>query len=121
MAKHIATSEINNLHFIRIICLLIIGYPIIFGIMNDKMSTSMPVMSTAMVLLEQPFHSFSIIPQTLEKMTLKDISMQKASISRVGEDVSWPLPNDSPKNWEYHSAPASRQNKRLLPQTAFFL
>lgn len=74
-----------------------------------------------MVLLLQPFHSLSMIPQTLEKVTLSAIRMQNERVIRVGASVRNPLPNDNPKNWLYHNAPARRQNMMLLPHTAFFL
>ena len=80
----------------------------------------MPTMSTAMVFCEQPFHSFKMMPQTLENTTLSAIKMQKESVRRVGDSVRNPLPSDKPKNWLYHKAPAKAQNTRLLPHTSFF-
>ena len=62
------------------------------------MSTTMPRMSTAMVLGEQPFHSFRMMPHTLENTTLSAMRMQKESVMRVGDSLRKPLPNDSPKN-----------------------
>ena len=76
-----------------------------------------PSKSTAMVLGEQPFHSFRMIPHTLEKVTLSAIRMQKEKVMRSGESAKNPCPKDSPKNWLYHNAPANRQKTRLLPQT----
>ena len=80
----------------------------------------MPTMSTEMVFCEQPFHSFKMMPQTLENTTLSAIKMQKESVRRVGDSVRNPLPSDKPKNWLYHKAPANAQNTRLLPHTSVF-
>ena len=74
-----------------------------------------------MVFLEHPFHSFKMMPQTLENTTLSAIRMQNESVMRVGDYVRKPLPNDNPKNWLYHKAPAKAQNTRLLSQTSVFL
>ena len=80
----------------------------------------MPTMSTAMVFGEHPFHSFRMMPQTLENTTLSAIKIQKESVKRVGDSVRNPLPSDKPKNWLYHKAPANAQNTRLLPHTSVF-
>ena len=76
----------------------------------------MPQINTAMVFGEQPFHSFSMIPHTLENTTLSAMRIQKESVISVGDDARNPLPSANPKNCEYHSAPARRQKKRLLNQ-----
>ena len=81
----------------------------------------MPTINTAMVFLEQPFHSFRIMPHTFENTTLSAIRMQKERVMRVGDSVRKPFPNDKPKNWLYHKAPARAQYRMLLPQTSSFL
>ena len=44
------------------------------------MSTSKPTNNTKMVLEEHPFHSFKMIPHTLEKVTLSDMRMHHESM-----------------------------------------
>ena len=46
------------------------------------------------------------------------MSMQNEKVVSTGLSVRKPLPRLRPKNWLYHSAPARRQNIRLLPHTA---
>ena len=75
------------------------------------------MISTVIVFCEQPFHSLSMMPHTFENTTFNAMSMQNASVVSVGDSVRKPLPSDSQKNWLYHSAPAKRQNNRLLPHT----
>ena len=70
-----------------------------------------------MVFCEQPFHSLRMMPQTLENTTLSAMRMQNDSVSIVPPASKNERPSESPKNWLYHRAPASRQNSRLLPQT----
>ena len=53
--------------------------------------------------------------------TFSAIRMQNDSVSMALPASKNERPSESPKNWEYHSAPASRQNSRLLPHTAVFL
>ena len=69
-----------------------------------------------MVFCEQPFHSLRMMPQTLLNTTLRAMRMQKAKVVSVGLSVRKPLPNDSPKNWLYHSKPAKAQKRMLFPQ-----
>lgn len=85
-----------------------------WGRNEDTTSMIMPATSTAMVFCEQPFHSFSIIPHTLLKVTLRAISMHHENVSSTGESVRNPLPRLRPKNWLYHSSPARAQNTMLL-------
>ena len=85
------------------------------------MSTMMPTMSTPMVFGEQPFHSLSMMPQTLENTTLSAMRMQKESVMSVGEEVRKPLPSDSPKNWLYQRAPAKGPNTRVLADTPAYM
>ena len=92
-----------------------------WGRKQEMTSTTIPMVSTIIVFCEQPFHSLRIMPQTLEKTTLSAIRIQNASVSSVGDSARKPLPSARPKNYEYHNAPANRQNNRLLPQTAVFL
>ena len=77
----------------------------------------MPQMRTAMVFCEQPFHSFRMMPQTLENTTFSAMRMQNDKVSIVPPASKNERPRLSPKNCEYHRAPASRQKSRLLPQT----
>ena len=77
----------------------------------------MPTTSTAIVRRPQPFHSFSSMPQTLEKTTSSAISMQNENVISTGESVRKPLPRANPKNWLYHNAPAKRQKRMLLAHT----
>ena len=86
----------------------------------ERIKIMMPAINTLMVFCEQPFHSFSIMPQTLENTTLSAIRMQNDSVMSVGDSVRKPLPSDSPKNWLYHKAPAKAQYTMLLPQTLRF-
>ena len=79
------------------------------------------MMSTAMVVEEQPFHSLRMMPHTLENTTLSAIRMQKERVISVGDSVRNPLPRLKPKNWLYHRAPARRQKSRLLAHTPPFL
>lgn len=60
-----------------------------WGRNEDTTSMIMPATSTAMVFCEQPFHSFSIIPHTLLKVTLRAISMHHENVSsngRIGQE-----------------------------------
>ena len=91
---------------------------IICGRKLDTIRITIPTMRTAIVFFEQPFHSFSMMPHTLENTTLRAIRMQNDRVVSVGDSVRKPLPNDSPKNWLYHKPPARRQNKALLPHTS---
>lgn len=70
---------------------------------------TIPPASTAIVLPEDPFHSWRITPHRLEKVTFMAISMHqaKAAITDPGWKKLCPTPN--PKNCEYHRAPASEQ------------
>lgn len=68
------------------------------GKKQETMSTNIPTSSTPMVLPEQPFHSFRMMPHTLENTTLRAIRMQKERVVRTGDSVRNPLPNDKPKN-----------------------
>ena len=69
---------------------------------------------TVIVFCEHPFHSFNIIPQTLEKVTFNDIKIHQEKVSNTGEDTRKPFPKLNPKNWLYQSTPAKAQNKILL-------
>ena len=95
-------------------------YPINCGRNVEKTRIIRPTTRTAIVFCEQPFHSLSMIPHTLENVTLSAMRIQKARVIRVGDSVRKPLPRDSPKNWLYHRAPAKRQNNALLPHTEVF-
>ena len=68
------------------------------GKKEDTISTSNPTTNTVMVLEEQPFHSFKIIPHTLEKVTFSDIKIHQEKVSNAGEEVRNPLPKLNPKN-----------------------
>lgn len=68
------------------------------GKKQETMSTKIPTSSTPMVLPEQPFHSFRMMPHTLENTTLRAIRMQKERVVSTGDSVRNPLPNDKPKN-----------------------
>ena len=81
---------------------------------DDTMSTSKPTNNTKMVLEEHPFHSFKMIPHTLEKVTLSDMRMHHEKVSNTGEEARKPLPKLNPKNWLYHKIPANAQKSRLL-------
>ena len=70
--------------------------------------------NTVMVLEEHPFHSFKMIPQTLEKVTFNDIRIHQEKVSNTGEDTRKPFPRLKPKNWLYHKTPANAQNNKLL-------
>ena len=61
-------------------------------------NTTKPTINTTMVLGEHPFHSFKMMPHTLENTTLSAIKMQKANVSNTGDSVRKPLPKASPKN-----------------------
>ena len=74
-----------------------------------------------MVFLEQPFHSLRMIPQTLEKVTLRAIRMQNDSVSIVPPVSKKLRPSDNPKNWLYHKAPANKQKRMLFINTLPFL
>ena len=74
-------------------------------------------MRIAIVILDTPFHSRRIMPHTFENTTLSAINMQKESVTNCGLSVKKPLPNESPKNWLYHSAPAKNQNNKLFSHT----
>ena len=80
-------------------------------------SIIIPVVSTPIVLPEQPFHSLSIMPQTFENTTLRAMSMQNENVMSTGLSAKKPFPRLRPKNWLYQRAPASKQNSALLPQT----
>ena len=80
-------------------------------------STTIPVTRMAIVVRSQPFHSLRMMPHTLLKTTFSAMRMQNESVVSTGEEVRKPLPKESPKNWLYHSAPARKQKKRLLPHT----
>ena len=68
------------------------------GRKQETMSTIIPTISTEMVLREHPFHSWRIMPHTLEKVTLSAMRMQNDKVMSVGEEVRKPFPSDSPKN-----------------------
>ena len=58
----------------------------------------MPTINTVMVFLEQPFHSFRMMPHTFENTTFSAIRIQNDRVMRVGDSVRKPFPNDKPKN-----------------------
>ena len=86
-----------------------------------RIRMAMPMRRTVMVLPLQPFHSFNMIPQTLLNVTFNAMRMQKEKVMSSGDSRRNPWPNDKPKNWLYHNAPARRQNRILLPQTDLLL
>ena len=90
------------------------------GKKEETMSTSKPITNTVMVLEEHPFHSFKIIPNKFEKVTLSDIRMHQENVNKAGEEVRNPFPKLNPKNWLYHKIPANAQNNKLLPYKALF-
>lgn len=86
--------------------------------MMDVMSTASPANSVQMVFRPAPFHSFRMMPHTLDAITLSDMSMlhEKAySVLSCGMKL---LPVSSPKNWLYHSTPARAQKRVLFRKTA---
>ena len=87
-----------------------------WGRKEDTMSTASPMTRMVMVLREHPFHSLRIMPQTLEKVTLRAWSMHQLKASSTGASVRKPLPRLRPKNWLYHRSPARQQKMILLPQ-----
>ena len=82
---------------------------------EETINTKRPTTKTVMVLDEQPFHSFKMIPHTLEKVTFSDIKIHHEKVSNTGDEAKNPLPRLSPKNWLYHKIPAKAQNNKLLP------
>ena len=52
---------------------------------EDAISTRIPITNTTIVFDEQPFHSLRMMPQTLEKVTLRAMRMQNASVVRVSD------------------------------------
>ena len=64
----------------------------------EIIKTMMPTINTVMVFLEQPFHSFRMMPHTLENTTFSAIRIQNDRVMRVGDSVRKPFPNDKPKN-----------------------
>ena len=80
------------------------------------MRTAIPVINTAIVLFEQPFHSLRMIPQTLEKVTLSAIRIQNARVSIALPASKKLLPRLRPKNWLYQRRPARAQKMRFDPQ-----
>lgn len=83
----------------------------------ENINTPNPTISTMIVCLLTPFHSFNTIPQTLLNSTFRDINIlhEKAIMIPVGSKKLFPTPN--PKNCEYHKTPAKAQNNKLLPHT----
>ena len=57
-----------------------------------------------------------MIPQTFEKVTLRAIRIQNASVSIALPASKKLLPSESPKNWLYHSSPARAQNRMFDAQ-----
>ena len=53
---------------------------IIVGRKVEMISTTMPAINTLIVLLEQPFHSLRMMPQTFENTTLSAMRMQNDRI-----------------------------------------
>jgi hypothetical protein len=52
----------------------------------------MPTINTVMVFLEQPFHSFRMMPHTFENTTFSAIRIQNDRVMRVGDSVRKPFP-----------------------------
>ena len=77
-------------------------------------------MRTPIVRCEQPFHSFRMIPHTLENVTFNAMRIQNERVISVGDSVRNPCPNDRPKNCEYHNPPANAQNSKLFVHTLPF-
>ena len=80
-------------------------------------SIANPIKRTTIVFLLQPFHSFRIMPQILEKVTFRAIRMHQLKVSRTALPARKPLPRLKPKNWLYHNRPARAQNRRLCFQS----
>jgi hypothetical protein len=86
-----------------------------------RISTAIPPISTKIVFLEHPFHSFKIIPHTFENVTLSAIRMQNARVSIELPASKKLRPSDKPKNWLYQRSPAKQQKRRLFAHTPPFL
>ena len=60
------------------------------GKKEDTISTSNPTTNMVMVLEEHPFHSFKMIPHTLEKVTFNDIKIHQEKVSNTGDEAKKP-------------------------------
>lgn len=83
-------------------------------------NTMIPVIRTATVFPEHPFHSLRMMPQTLENVTFNAMSMHQLKVISDSDEVRKPFPRLSPKNWLYQSRPARAQKSRLEAYTLPF-